>query len=289
MTLTALTLTSLTLTPDIEPDLESADIDLPPMTGGDAGRLLVMLHGAGSTPGQLVMAAVAWQLKFRSARAILLAAPHLARARSVDSTSVDRAAATATAATSTSTSTSTPNQTPTPSVEVDAGVEPSHRPQPRYWIDPAEYPVRPESVHDASERVARRIQAWQARAGMDASQTQLVGFSQGASIALELAFEPHDIANVIIGFAPRLYRLPVDGDAIRVAVHLIHGRYDSVVPLAHAEAALRRLGAIAPATSLDVLEDSGHAITQDHLNLATQRAMRTLFAARRERGAGSLH
>lgn len=288
-----MTLTSLTLTPDIDAGLESADIDLPPMTGGDAGRLLVMLHGAGSTPGQLVMAAVAWQLKFRSARAILLAAPHLARGRPVDSTLVDRAEATAATPTSapppTPTPTPTPSQTPTPGVEDDVGVEPSHRPQPRYWIDPAEYPVRPESVRDASERVARRIRAWQARAGLDASQTQLVGFSQGASIALELAFEPHDIANVIIAFAPRLYRLPVDGDAIRVAVHLIHGRYDSVVPLAHAEAALRRLGAIAPATSLDVLEDSGHAITQDHLNLATQRAMRTLFAARRERGGGSLH
>lgn len=242
---------------DLEPDDAGADIDLPPMAGGDARRLLVMLHGAGSTPGQLVVAALAWQLKFRSARAILLAAPHLAG--------------------------------PPPGSAEPADAEAAQRPQPRYWIDPAEYPVRPESVRREAEWLAGRIQAWQARAGLDASQTQLVGVSQGASLALELAFEPHDIASVIICFAPRLYRLPIEGDAINTAVHLIHGRYDSVVPLAHGEAALRRLGAIAPATSLDVLEDSGHVITQDHLNLATQRAMRTLFAGRRERGAGSLH
>lgn len=238
----------MTQTRDACPPPDPADIDLPPMAGGEARRLLMMLHGAGSTPGQLVMAAVAWQIKFRSARAVLLAAPHLAPA-------------------------------PLTGSAVRA----------RYWIDPAEYPVRPESVRLEAGRVANRIQAWQASTGLEADQTILVGFSQGASVALELAFEPHDLASLIVCFAPRLYRLPVDGDTINAAVHLIHGRYDSVVPLAHGEAALRRLGAIAPATSLDVLEDGGHAITQEQLNVATQRAMQTLFASRRERRAGPLH
>ena len=234
------------------------------MSGGGPKRLLVLLHGAGSNPGQVVMAAVAWQLKFRSARAILLAAPHLVPH--------DEAIAAGCAA----------------GPEEDDG-RGAFRPRPRYWIDPAEYPVRAASVRHEAGRVAGRIQAWQARTGLGPADTLLVGFSQGASIALELAFEPHEVASVIVAFAPRLYRLPVDGDASRVAIHLVHGRYDSVVPLAHGEAALRRLGAISAATSLDVIEDGGHAITQDHLNVATQRAMQTLFASRRERRAGPLH
>ena len=243
------------------------------MTGGEPRRLLVLLHGAGSNPGQVVMAAVAWQLKFRSARAILLAAPH-----SSDTLADADADADANADAETATGD-----------EVGGDGHQAYRPRPRYWIDPAEYPVQAESVRREAERVAGRIRAWQARTGLGPAQTLLVGFSQGASIALELAFEPHDLAYLIVAFAPRLYRLPVDGDATRAAIHLIHDRYDSVVPLAHGEAALRRLGAISAATSLDVIEDGGHAITQDHLNVATQRAMQTLFASRRERRAGPLH
>lgn len=257
------------MTQDSDPGgFADADIDLPPMAGGDAKRLLVLLHGAGSTPGQLVMGAVAWQLKFRSARAILLAAPH-------------RVAPALEAA--------TPAAPCTDQADGAAVGEPIGRPQPRYWIEPAEYPVQPRSVRGEAEVVAGRIRAWQEATGLDATRTVLIGFSQGASIALELAFAPHDLASVIVAFAPRLYRIPVDGDRVDAVVHLIHGRYDSVVPLAHGEAALRRLGAVAPATSLDVIEDGGHAVTQDHLNVATQRVMRTLLGGRRPGEERALH
>ena len=242
--------------------VEAADIDLPPMAGGEARRLLVFLPAAGSTPGAHVMAAVAWQQKFRTARAVLLAAPHVASAEAEAAANADPAAAANPAA---------------------AG------PRRRYWVDPAEYPVSAESIRREAAAVAGRIQDWQTRTGIDASQTILVGFSQGASIALELGFEPWTVASIIVAFAPRLYRLPVEGDAIHPTIHLIHGRYDTVIPLAHAEAALRRLGAVAAETSLDIVEDGGHVVDQDHLNIATQRAMQTVFAARRERGDQPLH
>ena len=231
-------------------DPHATDVVLPPMAGGEAKRLLMILPAAGSTPGLHVTAAIAWQQKFRSAQAVLLAAPH-----------------------------------PAPVQPGDGETGPRHR----YWIDPAEYPVSAGSIRREAGAVAGRIRAWQARSGIDAEQTILIGFSQGASIALELAFAPCRIAGIIVGFAPRLYRLPVDGDRIASTIHLIHGRYDSVVPLAHGEAALRRLGSIAATVSLNIVEDGGHVVDQDQLNIATQRTMQTLFSGRRERGNKPLH
>ena len=49
---------------------------LPTLTGEAPKRLLVMLHGAGSSAGAIVSAAVAWRLKFRSALTLLLQGPH---------------------------------------------------------------------------------------------------------------------------------------------------------------------------------------------------------------------
>jgi phospholipase/carboxylesterase len=226
--------------------LHPADIDLPPLSGGTPQRLLVMLHGAGSSPGRIVAAAIAWQLKFRSARAVLLAAPH-AGARAPGTTSR------------------------------------------RYWIDPGEYPVQAASMRHAAERLQERIAALQRENDLGCPQTLVVGFSQGASVALELAFAPTRVAGVVVGFAARLYRIPVDGDQVPAMVHLVHGRLDSVVPVVHAETALRRLGAINAAATLDILEDAGHGIDQDHLNIATQRVMQTVFAAHRARRGQRLH
>ncbi len=226
--------------------LDSPDIDLPPMAGGDAKRLLVMLHGAGSSPGRIVPAAIAWQLKFRSARAVLLAAPHADLA------------------------------------SPDAGTR-------RYWIDPAEYPVQATSVRQESARLATRIGALQQEMGLGCPQTLIVGLSQGAALALELAFAPVQLAGVIVGFAARLYRIPTDADQVPAMVHLVHGRYDTVVPVVHGETALRRLGRIQAAATLDIVEEAGHAINQEQLNVATQRVMQTVFAGRRARGRQPLH
>ncbi len=250
---------------ELSAEAGDGDIDLPPMDGSEAKRLLVILPAAGSTAGAHVTAAIAWQQKFRSARAVLLAAPYLAPAEVPDDVPATAAAPSALTA------------------------APARGPQRRYWVDPAEYPVSAESIQREAKAVAQRIEAWQARSGIDAARTILIGFSQGASIALELAFEPWTIASIVVGFAPRLYRLPVDGDAIHSAIHLIHARYDTVVPLAHAETALRRLGTIAAEVSLDIVEDGGHVVNQDHLNIATQRAMQTVFASRRERNERPLH
>jgi phospholipase/carboxylesterase len=225
----------LTEADDPGAQMEDGTLLLPPLTGEAPRRLLVMLHGAGSSAGSVVSAALAWQLKLRSAQAVLLQAPHPG---------------------------------------------PQHQ---RYWVDPAEYPVTARAVAQAAGQVRSAIAACQAARGLEAEQTIVVGFSQGASVALELAFGEAPCAAIIIGYAARLYRLPSPGDRVSGLIHLLHGGADSVVPAVYGEMAYRRLRALGAEVSLDLIPDEGHTVGQIQINRGTQHAMNWLFG----RGAES--
>jgi phospholipase/carboxylesterase len=202
---------------------------LPPLTGEEPKRLLVMLHGAGSSAGAIVAAALAWQLKLRSAQALLLQAPF-----------------------------STPQ-----------GL--------RYWTDPTVFPVRAAAIAAAANGARRLIAERQASLGVGPEQTLLVGFSQGASVALELSFGTSPCAGITIAYAARLYRLPRAGDRVPGHIHLLHGGSDSVVPSIYGERAYRRLRAMGARVSLDLLPEEGHAVGQMLINRGTQHAMNWLF------------
>lgn len=209
-------------------------IDMPALTGGPPQRLIALLHGAGSSPGAIVHAALAWQLKLRSAEALLLGAPFgSSRAR-------------------------------------------------RFWVDPARYPVDPDAIRGAADDARRRIEVRQAQLGLDAQRTLVVGFSQGASVALELAFGDPGCAGLVIAYAARLYRLPTPQDRVAARVHLVHGGGDSVVPAAYGEAAYRRLRGIGAEVTLDLLPEEGHAVGQVQINRGTKHAMDWVFDRRRE-------
>jgi phospholipase/carboxylesterase len=237
----------------VEPENPSTGIDLsrlpeapealvlPTLTGEAPRRLLVMLHGAGSSAGAIVSAGIAWQLKLRSAQALLPQAPF-------------------------------------------AGSQ-GHR----YWVDPDRYPVTGAAITEAAELVRGRIEAQQTSLGIAADATLLVGFSQGASVALELAFGDAPCAGLIIGYAARLYRLPAPGDRVSGVIHLLHGGADSVVPAVYGEMAYRRLRALGAEVSLDLLPDEGHAVGQMLINRGTQHAMDWLFDRGGEVPPGSPH
>jgi phospholipase/carboxylesterase len=208
---------------------ERDDLLLPTLTGEAPKRLLVMLHGAGSSAGAIVSAAIAWQLKFRSAQALLLQAPH-------------------------------------------AGVDGQ-----RYWVDPAQYPVDPAAVAAAAEAARGRIGAQQAAIGLPPGDTLVVGFSQGASVALEMTFAVEPCAAITIGYAARLYRVPSPQDRASGQIHLLHGAADSVVPAVYGEMAYRRLRAAGAHVSLDLLPDEGHSVGQMLINRGTQHAMNWAF------------
>lgn len=120
---------------------------------------------------------------------------------------------------------------------------------------------RPERVAMALPAFAERVNAWQQRAGVGPEHTVLIGFSQGAIMALEstqCAGRPRLASRVLAvagRFATPPRRLP-DG----VTLHLLHGDDDRVMPVGlavEADLALQRLGAD---TTLDRFPGLGHGI-----------------------------
>ena len=160
----------------------------------------------------------------------------------------------------------------------------------RYWVDPADYPVSPAAIAAAADTARSRIGALQATFGLPPGDTLVVGFSQGASVALEMTFAVDACAALTIGYAARLYRVPAPDDRASGQIHLLHGGADSVVPAVYGEMAYRRLRAVGAQVSLDLLPEEGHSFGQMLINRGTQHAMNWIFdRGGRQPPAGSAH
>ena len=217
-------------------------LELPPISPDAPPRLLVFLHGAGSTPEAFAPVAIAWQLKFPGATAVIL-----------------------------------------------QGLRPSLRHAGHDWFDPtARGDARTEQVSEATQRVAERIAGLQKATGIAAGQTCLIGFSQGATIALELARCAERPASVVVSYAGRLARPIRDDERIDATVHLVHGEFDSVVPPVYAQQALRGLRAVGVDATLDVVENGSHSIGQDMVIVGTTRLLQTIFRGRRRPPSGAV-
>ncbi|MBA2673366.1 esterase [Ramlibacter sp.] len=121
---------------------------------------------------------------------------------------------------------------------------------------------RPARVAAAMPAFAGAVAHWQAESGVDAARTTLIGFSQGAIMALEStqAELPQPLARRVVAIAGR-FAQPVRCAPAGVALHLIHGAVDPVIPAqqsVQAVGALRQLGAAD--TTLDVLPGLGHGV-----------------------------
>ena len=210
-------------------------LELPPISEAAPRRLLVFLHGAGSSADAFAPIAIAWQLKFPGATVAILDAPR-------------------------------PSCTGPGSDWYDArGLSSNHRGR----------------IAESADEVARRIEALQEACELNASSTVLIGFSQGATVALELARRsPERIANVV-SYAGRLASPVREGEAIMPTIHLIHGELDSLVPAAHSRRAHRHLSAAGADVTLDVVVDETHDLGQALVTLGATRVLQTVFRDRR--------
>jgi len=98
---------------------------------------------------------------------------------------------------------------------------------------------RPGRIADAMPEFAATVNAWQARTGVHAHATALIGFSQGAIMALESTRLEQALA--VGRRAVRALRRSRGSRAAATTLHFIHGKQDSVIHYEHTVRAAERL------------------------------------------------
>jgi len=118
---------------------------------------------------------------------------------------------------------------------------------------------RPERVAATLPRFIAQVRALQAHFELDWPRTALVGFSQGAIMALEaVQAEPH-LAGRVLAFSGRHASAPMHAP-IDTTVHIFHGLDDQVMPHAAVVDSAERLLALGGDVTADVLPGIGHEL-----------------------------
>lgn len=129
---------------------------------------------------------------------------------------------------------------------------------------------RPQRVADAMPRFVATVRRWQHERGLDAAATTLIGFSQGAIMALEATQQAQPLAARVIAIAGRFARPPRLAPPA-TALHLLHGDEDRVVPSTQSVDAARQLQALGATATLDRFAGLGHGIDTRVLERIIQR------------------
>lgn len=120
---------------------------------------------------------------------------------------------------------------------------------------------RPARVAAAMPRFLQAVRDWQRESGVGADATALVGFSQGAIMALESTQLSETPAERVLAMAGRFAQPPRVAPP-QVVLHLLHGEQDRVMPLALAADAAMRWRTLGGRATLDSFPDLGHGIDQ---------------------------
>jgi phospholipase/carboxylesterase len=102
------------------------------------------------------------------------------------------------------------------------------------------------------------------------SDTALVGFSQGAIMALEFSIAHDGGVGRVLAFSGRFAQLPEKAPEL-TTLHLLHGENDPVIPVFHAEVAFARLTDLDGDATLDLASTVGHEINAALADCAIQR------------------
>ena len=126
---------------------------------------------------------------------------------------------------------------------------------------------RAPRVSQALEALQSAIQDWQARSGVAAAATALVGHAQGAEMVLEVAKRVPMLASRVVSMGGRFTTLPVDPPAV-TTIHFLHGKLDAWVPYSHSVIAAHHLRDMGCDITAEVVPFVGHELHPDLIELA---------------------
>jgi phospholipase/carboxylesterase len=118
---------------------------------------------------------------------------------------------------------------------------------------------RPPRVAATMPRFVDAVRGWQRESAIGPGATALIGFSQGAIMALESTQQPGPIAGRVIALAGRFAHPPRVAPP-HVALHLLHGEQDRLMPPALAADAAAQWRALGGEATLDLFPGLGHGI-----------------------------
>lgn len=129
---------------------------------------------------------------------------------------------------------------------------------------------RAERVAAALPLLQRLVQQQQARFGLQENTLALAGFSQGATLAMELGAAHDGMVGRILAFSGRYASLP-SGPTDRTTLHLFHGSLDAVTPIEQMKETFTHLMNLQSDATLDIATGVGHEL---HPALTAQAVVR---------------
>jgi phospholipase/carboxylesterase len=120
---------------------------------------------------------------------------------------------------------------------------------------------RVQRVAAALPAFVEQVRRWQRDTGAGVAQTALIGFSQGAIMALHTTLSEPALAGRVISLSGRFAELP-SRPAPRTTLHLLHGMRDAVIPATLARDAAEHLVAIGADVTADLLPGLGHGVDE---------------------------
>jgi len=129
---------------------------------------------------------------------------------------------------------------------------------------------RAQRIADTMPRFVERIRGLQQATGTTPTQTALIGFSQGAIMALESTQIDAHLAGRVVSIAGRFAQPPEQAPAL-TTLHFIHGKSDPVIPYSHTVNAAERLVRLGADVTADVIPFLGHGTNDEAEDLLIER------------------
>lgn len=129
---------------------------------------------------------------------------------------------------------------------------------------------RSARVAATMSRFVQTVQHWQQVSGVGTADTVLLGFSQGAIMALASTQQPLPLAGRIVAIAGR-YAQPPQTAPSSTRIYLMHGDADPVMPVRLGVEAQAQLQALGVEVTLDQFPGLGHGIDTRVLDRVVER------------------